>query len=121
MAKGPFPGKRRIRASDLSAWDSAPADAWFCPQCGFLKLSRCTYRGHRSLRANDPAARRIEKALLRGFKKRTCANPECASPFLPLHASQRHCSARCRERAKYLRRRDARAPSAPDGEVVTQQ
>jgi hypothetical protein len=105
IAKGPFPAKRRNRGSDPSDWDLAPADAWFCPKCGFIKASRCTYRGHRSLPAGDPNARRIEKALRRKVKERLCANPECESPFLPLHARQRYCGDRCRERAKYLRRR----------------
>jgi hypothetical protein len=107
MTKGPFPAKRRNRGIDPSDWDLAPAGAWFCPQCDFLKLSRCTYRGHRSLRASDPNARRIAKALRRGAKERLCANPECESPFLPLHDRQKYCCDAHRERAKYLRRRSA--------------
>lgn len=111
MAKGPFPAKPRNRGDSLpSDWEVAPADAWFCAKCGFIKLRRCGYRGHRSYRVDDPEARRVEKAIRRRVKERRCANPECASPFLPLHARQRHCGDRCRERAKYLRRREAPSP-----------
>ena len=105
MAKGPFPAKTRIRGDSLSEWGIAGSSAWFGPKCGYLKASRCTYRGHRSLPVSDPDTRRVEKALRRGVREPVCANPECVSPFLPLHARQRYCGDRCRDRAKYLRRR----------------
>ena len=123
MDKGPFPAKGRIRGgdpsgpesvseTDFSDRDLAPIGTWFCPKCGYLKAIRCTYRGHRSFQITDPESRRryerTVKALRRKVKTRLCANPECESPFLPLHARQRHCSDRCRDRAKYLRRRAAR-------------
>jgi hypothetical protein len=109
MDKGPFPAKQRNWGDTPSDWALAPSTAWFCPKCGYLKARRCTYRGHRSFLAGDLEGRRryerTVKALQRKAKERLCASPECESPFLPLHARQRHCSDRCRDRAKYLRRR----------------
>ena len=111
MAKGPFPAKSRIRGRSPTDWEAVPDGAYFCPQCLYVKSVRCTYRGHRSIRADHPDAPRIEMALLRGATNRTCLNPECDSPFLPLHERQVYCCDRCRERAKYLRRGDARGRS----------
>ena len=115
MTKGPFRAKRPIRGGSPTDPESAPLGSWFCINCTYLKTVRCNYKKHRSFQITGPESqRRYERtvqALHPGVKKRTCLNPECESPFLPLHASQTHCDPACSDRAAYLRRRVARGAS----------
>ena len=98
-----------------------------CDKCGYVKSKPCSYRGHRSRPATTEevlggcsagaSLQEQRRAWWRDSKRKArirppakpCANPECESPFTPKRAGQLYCDDRCRDRAKYLRRRKAEA------------
>ena len=53
--------------------------------------------------------RRLEYQEARGDLTRTCENPDCAKTFTPSRVDAKFCSRKCRDRQKYLRKRETRS------------